>query len=104
MLNFIFIPLWKHNGAAVTTLLAEMFVVVVCIIRVPNKEKYFDFIQIKRSIKNAVLASMVMGGYIVGIKFLILNPVLRFIVIVPVSYFIVFFYAIDVKRAICDRI
>lgn len=97
-LNFIFIPLWKHNGAAVTTLLAEMFVVVVCIIRVPNKEKYFDFIQIKRSIKNAVLASMVMGGYIVGIKFLILNPVLRFIVIVPGAILLYSFMLLMLKE------
>ena len=84
-LNFIFIPLWKHNGAAVTTLLAEMFVVVVCVVHVPNKEKYFDFARIKSSIRNAVLASIVMAGYIVGIKLLILNSILRFIVIVPGS-------------------
>jgi len=50
VLNFIVIPLWGLNGAAVTTLVAEAFVVIFCFTRIPNKELYFD--------RNAIFLSM----------------------------------------------
>lgn len=55
-LNFIFIPLWSYNGAAVTTLFAELFVLVFCFIRVPNKEEYMDLRNISKKILEAIIA------------------------------------------------
>lgn len=85
LLNFAFIPVLKHNGAAITTLLAELFVVVTCLVRVPQKEKYFDVDKIISSVKNAVIASVAMGCYILVVKLLVLNSILRILIILPGS-------------------
>ena len=57
ILNIFFIPLMAHNGAAITTVLAELFVVVYCYLRIPDREQYIEQKKIMRAIVHALIGS-----------------------------------------------
>ena len=67
-LNVYFINRFNYNGAAFTTLIAEVFVVLYCL----GKEKdYMNFIDVRRlrgELCNAVGASLLFVGYILCLK------------------------------------
>ena len=53
-LNFVFIPLFKHNGAALTTLIAEATVALYCVIKLKDMKNVIDFKIVLIQIKNAL--------------------------------------------------
>lgn len=57
-LNFIFIPLFTYNGAALTTLFAEIFVLVFCIVRIPNRGQYIEKEMIRRNGVQTLIATV----------------------------------------------
>lgn len=59
VLNFIFIPLFAHNGAAITTLISEMFVLIFAIKGFPNIEEYLDIKLVKKETIHSILGSIV---------------------------------------------
>ena len=58
-LNFIFIPLFAHNGAAMTTLISEIFVLIFAIKSFPSIEEYLDIKLVKKEMIHSILGSAV---------------------------------------------
>lgn len=56
-LNLIIIPLFSHNGAAITTLISEALVFIFCFAILPNKKKYFQMDELLQSLLHACLGS-----------------------------------------------
>ena len=84
-LNLILIPLMAQNGAAITTVLAEVIVLGICFVRIPQKEIYFDFRRIGRALLHAGIGSLVIAGYAFCIKQLTVHMLYRIVWIVPGS-------------------
>lgn len=76
-LNFVFIPLLSQNGAAITTLISEMFVFIFCLIRIPNKRRYMDYSLVKRSIRDSLLGGVGIIACTIIVKNLITNIYIR---------------------------
>lgn len=53
VLNLGFIPFWKENGAAITTVIAEFIVLIYCI--ATNKE-FWNIVEIKKLVPNIVIS------------------------------------------------
>lgn len=64
-LNFVFIPAIAQNGAAVTTLISEAFVLLFCFLRIPSKSEYIDFKRVGATIFHSLIGA--------GIVFLVSN-------------------------------
>ncbi len=57
-LNLYFIGRYSYTGAAVTTLIAEVFVFLFCFIRLPDKSRYMDIPVILKNMGQSLLASL----------------------------------------------
>lgn len=71
LLNLIFIPWLNSTGAAITTVIAEVTVLLICIFKIPNKKQYIDYKIIARNMVDSligivgiVLFSLVIRHYI----------------------------------------
>ena len=89
-LNIFMIPRLAQNGAAITTLIAEAFVFIFCIVRVPNISEFLDKNVIIKEVINSILGSIIiviiscfLGGvirnYIVRIILIIVSSVLGYL-------------------------
>lgn len=99
VLNLIFIPVFGINGAAITTVLSEAFVLVFCLTRVPEKSRYMDTAFIFREIRNALIGCTCMGCFVIVAKFLVSNMAIKVIACVAggaTIYFIVELFLRDV--------
>lgn len=67
-LNFIMIPLFKQNGAAITTVISEFFVFFYCIYNFKDFKSYIDFNSLK---KNAIHAGI--GCFFIIIVSVLIN-------------------------------
>lgn len=85
LLNFLFIPLWGHNAAALTTVIAEFLVLVI---ERNAGKKFLQVFGISRTFLKIVLGSMAMGAILLVIKRLLYNIVLRILLSVVVGAFI----------------
>lgn len=56
-LNFVFIPIWGHTGAALTTLISELFVLVYSIIKLPNITLYLETNNVLRNLRQVIIGS-----------------------------------------------
>ena len=61
-LNFLFIPLWGQNGAAITTLIAECLMVIISLYNLRDYiSRVIDFVEIRNSvISSAVMFALVL--------------------------------------------
>lgn len=57
-LNFLFIPWLAQNGAAITTVLAELFVFLFCWLRVPDRRRYLEQTEVLRALRDSLLGSL----------------------------------------------
>lgn len=71
VLNFILIPVYKQNGAAVASIFAEILVMSLLIM---NSKKYFKLNISKRFITSLLMASFLMGIYVYYISNIIVKP------------------------------
>lgn len=55
VLNLFMIPLWKQNGAAVTTVIAELSVVVICTFSNKNLREVFSWKEVLKNLVDALL-------------------------------------------------
>ena len=78
-LNLILIPMFKQNGAAFTTLLAELFVFLFCFARIPDRAKYFDYETIAKTLVHAVTGTVVIVGISFFVDILNLQPIISLI-------------------------
>lgn len=84
-LNLFFIPLWGINGAALTTLISELFVFLYCFFKTEQHSKYLEPNSIIRNIIQAGISSIGIIGVATLIKKHIDSWLLRIIYIIPVS-------------------
>lgn len=84
-LNLFFIPLWGINGAALTTLISELFVFLYCFFKTEQHSKYLEPSSIIRNIIQAGISSIGIIGVATLIKKHIDSWLLRIIYIIPVS-------------------
>ena len=66
-LNVVLIPLWRQDGAAFTTVIAEMIVFLICLVRLHNVGRYLDLHEIFVQAAYAVAGSI----FILILSFLI---------------------------------
>jgi len=102
-LNLFFIPFCGIEGAAITTIISEAFVLIFCFLRVPDKEKYFDFIFLKKEILNAVIGciGIMICLYIIKISFN--NKVVSLVIGIIGSVFIYGILLVIRKDAVAEE-
>lgn len=87
ILNFLFIPIFSYNGAAFTTLISEIALFVLCIVRFPNLRDYLDIKLIVKELIHAfcgVISIVITTLIIVNLNF---QDMKTFICIVICSVF-----------------
>jgi O-antigen/teichoic acid export membrane protein len=94
ILNFIFIPLWKENGAALTTLIAEAVVFFYYFKRCKKYYNYKDF----NFLLKCIICCFIMGISICLIRVFINTLILRIIVEIVIAVFIYGISQIFVKN------
>jgi O-antigen/teichoic acid export membrane protein len=67
-LNFIMIPLFKQNGAAITTAISEFFVFIFCFFTLKDRDKYIDFKFWRKNLFHAIVGCFIIAGISIGIK------------------------------------
>ena len=82
-LNLIFIPVFNHYGAALTTLVSEAIVFFFCLYRIPEKKQYIDFTKVKVTTAHALIGSAVICIYSYTIKIFVSNSIYRVCAIIP---------------------
>lgn len=74
-INFVFnlfcIPLFAQSGAALTTLLAELFVCIYCFLKTGDRQKYFDGKTILPNMIQVAIAISLMAVFIYIVKYYI---------------------------------
>ena len=90
ILNFIFIPKFSQNGAAITTLISEAFVFIYCFVKIPNKFRYIDLKKVGKTIMKALIASLSMFiiSYIVRILFTNVSICIILIILISVISYV----------------
>lgn len=88
ILNLVFILLLSQNGAAITTLISEIFVMLFCLIRIPDKHKYIDFVRIGKAMQNAAAGSLGIAAITVIVKHFIPGIIPRIGLIFTGSLFV----------------
>lgn len=111
-LNFVFIPLFSHNGAAFTTLLSEAFVFLFCFFRVPNKRKYMDYRRIGKNFISVTVGSGAIIVFSILISVLVSDIFTRLFITIlcSVAVYVLILYLLkneflmDVKIKLLERI
>lgn len=104
ILNFIFIPLFKEKGAALTTVIAEFTVLVYCIIT--NKD-FFKIIDLKMYVPNVVVSVVEFSLILLEgmlIRKLIFNIYIYMLVMILLSVMEYIILLIITKNKIFDKI
>lgn len=85
-LNLILIPLWKQNGAAVTTAISELFVFVYCFLHDRDVlDKYLDRHKTLHHLALAILGMVTIALIGILIRFLPLHYLIRMMLIIILS-------------------
>ncbi len=88
VLNFGMIPLFQQNGAAVTTVVAELSVVIVCLLKNKEIEKILDKKQVAINVLHALIGCVgVIGCYFIATT-ITSNLVAECIVTITLSAFV----------------
>ncbi len=82
-LNFIFIPFWGVVGAAITTAISEFIVLLICFIKIENKDLYLDKKVVTTNILHSLIGAVVVVVGSIALKSIIHGTLLRIIVIIP---------------------
>lgn len=104
LLNLWFIPKYSYIGAAITTLISEVFVVTFCLIRIPNKKNYIDIKPIITSIIHSLIGSLLIVAISFLFEWLIDIVLLRLVVVVTLSIITYFAFMLVVKDSFFMKI
>lgn len=87
-LNFVFIPWLSYIGAAITTTISELFVLVYCLLKMENLSDYIEWNSVKKSLIHAIIGSagIAVSGY--GLKAVLARGLYRIGIIIPVCVFV----------------
>jgi O-antigen/teichoic acid export membrane protein len=97
-LNLFMIPMFAQNGAAITTLIAEAFVLIFCTARVPSISTYLDKKEVIKEILHSLIGSIAIVIIASSLKMIIGNYVARIACIIVASvviYFVVLLFLKD---------
>lgn len=91
-LNIFMIPIFKQNGAAITTAVAEFFVVVYCTIGFKDIRTYLDINKWGKNLFQAIVGCVSILLIAISIKMVVAGVILRILVIIIASIII---YALE---------
>lgn len=90
--NLFLIPKFGINGAAFTTLIAEAFVFLYCILTTHNRRRFMEYSFIGKEIRNSMVGCIGMTIAVLVVKYLIAEELLRVVVSIATGvplYFII---------------
>ena len=67
-LNLFMIPLFKQNGAAITTAISEFFVFFFCFFTLKDRNNYIDFKFWRKNLFQALVGCCIIVGVSIGVK------------------------------------
>lgn len=112
ILNFYFVSEWKHNGAAITTVIAEGFVLVYCGVFYKKGWKYFQWDVICRNIVHSLIGSLLIILEIIinfklissSIVALIISIIMGCVIYTIFLLLVKNYFIINIKRLIVSKI
>lgn len=87
-LNLVFIPCLSFVGAALTTTISELFVLVYCVIKTKDISDYLDFGNVRKSLIHALVGSAFMAIASYLLKLVLAPGLYRIVVVIPVCIFV----------------
>lgn len=78
-LNVVLIPLMRHDGAALTTVIAEAMVLIICLVRLHDVNEYMDVREVLIQIGYAAAGSVLIPGISFVIGIFDLSPLLSLV-------------------------
>lgn len=84
-LNFFMIPLFKQNGAAITTAISELFVFFFCFLTLKDRDKYINCKVWMRNLFQAIIGCLMITVISFGTKIVISNVLFRVTLIFVLS-------------------
>lgn len=103
-LNVFVIPRWKQNGAAVTTVIAELTVVVYCVIKNKDIYSYFDWKDIIKSLLHGGIGCFLIIFTTAIVNQCVYNTFLACVIIFAISVICYAFFLFVIKDDIALRI
>lgn len=97
-LNFFFIDRFDYIGAAITTLIAELFVLLFCLLRTKNMSQYFNFTVIGNSLLDAIVGSIFVIAFTAVVKQVISYIIIRVVLIILFSCAAYAIYLIFIRK------
>ena len=91
-LNMLLIPLYKHNGAAIASVLSE---ITVTFIMIKKAKKSFSIKLLKKDFLSETISLLFMGASVILLSMIIDSPMMRLIFIIPFAisvYFCMLFF------------
>ena len=79
------IPLFKQNGAAITTAVSEFFVFSFCFFTLKDQDKYIDFKLWSRNLFQAIIGCFIIAVISFSVKIVISNVLFRVVLIFILS-------------------
>ena len=102
--NVFMIPLFKHNGAAITTAVAEFFVLFYSISMFENIVEYLDIKAWRRSLMQALIGCIMILIVAIAIKCMVENAVVRISLIIAISILLYGIELVITKNELAGRI
>ena len=97
ILNLFFIPALSQNGAAITTLISELFVLLFCFLRLKDKERYFEYKYLLKKLGVSIVGVIIIAAIYYIVKITINNSI-AIVFIVPILSAIVYAIVLTVKK------
>lgn len=97
-LNFLFVPLFKQNGAAVTTVVSELVVLLYCVKKIKSISDYIDFSKLKRNTVQGLVGAGEILIVAVVVKMMKLTNILAILLTAGVGGMIYLLYLMLVKN------
>ena len=95
-LNFLFIPIWGINGAAITTVIAEIIVVLICSYYSKGQHKKFT----NGSVRDAIVGCMAIVIVCQLVKMFVVSVMLQLVISIIVSVIIYAVILLGLKNEI----
>lgn len=99
VLNLIFVPMWKQNGAAVTTVISEYFVLLYVLYILKDEIlKYIDYTYVLKNLRDAILGCCSVWLIAIFVQYITDAVGTRIILVVFGSVFLYYFELVLLKN------
>ena len=96
-LNFIFIPIFFHNGAAFTTLISEFCALIFSLIRFPQIKNYLEVRVVLKTILHAGVGTILIIIFSIIVNRFIENQLVILLILLP-SYVIIYIISLTLLK------